>query len=108
MTGNARGYKSDKAVSNEQLSKTGRKVNSKKLRPGDILVKINPVSSRNKKYQTHSVMYLGKTVFGDFTIIECAVNNKISGVQIRGYRNFGDFTKNKGKYDNLRDPYTAS
>lgn len=97
---NAAAFTENNALSNVNLKDIGVKIPaSKSLKPGDILI------SRGKSHLHHSVMYLGHTTYGNFTIAECTVHDNKSGPQINGYQSYRDFIKQRGKYIYMRDPF---
>lgn len=100
----AAGFNRNSAMSNLALKDIGKKASAGSLMPGDIMVKVSqtvPV----KSYANHSVMYIGKTSYGNFTVAECTVNNGTTGVQLNGYKDFKDFTAKRGSYKNIRNPF---
>lgn len=75
----------------KQLKSAGKDC-GKNLRPGDILVKIQPEDSQGH-YRCHAVMYIGATSGGKFTIVE---ESGSRGAHLSYYSSYKDFETRRG------------
>lgn len=90
----AKKFTAKEAYNTSLLRDNGSAVSGARIKPGDIIIKTN--GNVNGHYDSHVVMYIGKTSKGNFTVAECTTRNGHSGPQLNGYSSIQDFWDKRG------------